>query len=188
MPDPEPLKATDADILRRTAAGDGSAFSMLVERHQPAVLRFLAAVTDDGDAAEDALQETFIAAWRAAASFRGEDSARAWLLTIARNAARRQRRRRSGEPSRFVPLDELATSAGWGATDDDFAARLDARDAVHAAFRALPAEEREILTLREMEGFTGDEAATILALTLPAAKSRLHRARLHFMARLREAT
>ncbi len=188
MPGEESLTSSDADILRRTASGDRSAFETIVDRHEGAVLRYIAAVAD-GDRVEDALQETFIAAWRSAGTFRGDGSARGWLLHIARNAVRRQYRRRAGEPAHHVPIDELAARAGWGdASPEDFAAKLEARELVERGFRALTAEEREILVLRDMEEMSGEETAVLLGLTLAAQKSRLHRARLHLMAVLREVS
>lgn len=183
-----PLSHADAEELRLTATGDRDAFERFVERHQAGVLRYLLGTMADADRAEDALQETFIAAWRGAAGFRGSGPARAWLLAIARNAARRQVRRRAGEPARFVPLEELGVSAGWGAEGgDDAERRLESRELVEQGFRGLDAEDREILILRELEGFSGEEVAAMLGITLAAAKSRLHRARLRFTAQLRRA-
>lgn len=178
----------DAEDLRRTAGGDREAFERFVDRHEAGVLRYVRNVVADPDRAEDALQDTFVAAWRGAAGFRGEGSARAWLLTIARNAVRRQGRRRAGEPERFVPLDSLALTAGWGqpAADDDPARRLETRELVERGFRGLDAADREILVLRDLEGFTNEEAARTLGLSVAAVKSRLHRARLRFTGNLRE--
>ena len=139
--------------------------------------------------AEDALQETFLACWRSAGTFAGGDSARHWLLAIARNAARRLYRRKRGEPHEFVSLDELGREAGWGggAADPPLAPddRAAARETLEAALMTLSAEEREVLILRDLEGFSGEETASLLHLTLPAAKSRLHRARLRLAAALR---
>ncbi len=181
------MTTSDAEILRRTAAGSPADFDRIVDRHEAAVLRYLGAITDDPAAAEDALQETFLAAWRAAASFRGAGSARAWLLGIARNAVRRQHRRRSGEPAQHESLDRLGSRAGWGrVAAEPFSELLEKRDLIHKGFIRLEPDDREILVLRELEGFSGKEVATMLSLSLPAVKSRLHRARLRFMAALRQ--
>lgn len=173
---------TDAEALRRTAAGEPDAYDRLVERHQAAVHRYIRVHERDPDRAEDALQETFISAWRAADTFRGDGSARAWLLGIARNAVRRQHRRRAGEPDHHEPLQALAAAAGWG---DPIGPRVEARELVRKGFAALSDDDREILVLRDSEGFTGEEVAEMLQLSLPAVKSRLHRARLRFVAALK---
>ncbi len=164
--------------------GDRGAFESFVGRHEAAVFRFLkASAADDADA-EDALQEAFVAAWRHAGSYRGGSSARGWILTIARNALRRTHRRRVGEPSSFEPLEELGIQAGWGR--DDVLEGMARRETLDHAMQRLGAEEREVLVLRELEGLAGEEVAGMLGITLAAMKSRLHRARLKFLAALRE--
>ena len=179
------LTATDAELLRRSAAGERASFDGVIERHAAAVLHLARAILADADAAEDVLQETFLAAWRGAGGFRGDD-ARAWLLTIARNAARRHLRTRAGEPREHESTDQLALRAGWGAEDDDTLRRLAARELVERGLAGLSAEDREVLVLRDLNGLTGEEAAATLGISLPAQKSRLHRARLRFIAILRE--
>jgi RNA polymerase sigma-70 factor, ECF subfamily len=185
VPDEDPHLLSDADALRRTASGDAAAFEAVVDRHESAVLRYLRALTDDADRAEDMLQETFIAAWRGAGSFRGSDSARGWLLTIARHALHRHVRRHAGEPRRFEPLESLAVDAGWGDAGDKLGRLLDAREIVAIGFAGLSAEDREILVLRDLEEFSGEEVGSMLGLTLAAVKSRLHRARLRFIGNLK---
>ncbi len=180
------LTHDDAAILRRTAAGDHGDFEALVERHEAAVLRFIQGISRDPGRIEDALQETFVAAWRGAGEFRGGESARGWLLGIARNVVSRQYRRRAGEPPEHVPLSDLGVEAGWGAEPTQLVAkRLEDRDLVERGFRGLSPEDQEILILRDLEEFTADQVAHTLGLSLAATKSRLHRARLRFMANLR---
>ncbi len=179
------LTPTDAELLRRSAGGDRQAFDIVVERHAPAVLRFLGHMGLDFDQAQDVAQETLVAAWRHAGTFQSED-ARAWILAIARNASRRHFRRRVGEPRDPLPLDSLAVEAGWGAArDDDLLGRIAVRDALERAFARLTPGEREILSLRDIEGYGGAEAAEVLGISLAAQKSRLHRARLRLMTELK---
>jgi RNA polymerase sigma-70 factor, ECF subfamily len=176
----------DPGALSRASAGDREAFDAFMERHAAPVLRFIRLHQPDLAQAEDALQETFVAAWRGAGDFRGGGSARPWLLAIARRAVLRQGRRRVGEPDEAVELDGLAEEAGWGADRDGHLHALELRDLVEQGFRVLSPEDREILLLRDVEGFSGEEVGQLLGLSLPAAKSRLHRARLRFMTRIRE--
>ncbi len=154
--------------------------------HEDAVLRYIRTRTGDPEVVEDALQETFIAAWRRADTFRGDGSARAWLLTIARNAVRRQYRRPAGAPSSFEPLDAVAVRAGWGRDPDEaWTERVAARQTLERGFDALSPEDREVLVLRDLEGFSNEEVAGMLGLSLAAVKSRVHRARLRFMEHVR---
>lgn len=177
---------TDEELLKRTAAGMREAFDELVVRHQAAVFRFARAATEGAAAAEDVLQETFLAAWRAAATFQGRSAVRTWLLTIARNQAWHQREREARLPMDDVPLPELGEAAGWGDRNpEEGALRSQRRECLARALEALGPEEREILVLRELEELTGEETAAALGIGLAAMKSRLHRARLRLAAELR---
>jgi len=80
-----------------------------MDRYAASVYRFLAVLQPASDDAEDALQECFVSAWRSSATYGASDSARGWLFSIARNALRRQHRRRAGEPEE---MDSLAPTAG----------------------------------------------------------------------------
>ncbi len=183
----ESLIADDAELLRRSAGGDRDAFDDFVLRHQDAVFRYLRSLTGEEADAEDAMQVTFLAAWRASESFRGEGSARGWLLTIARHALGRQRRRRSAEPAEFVSLESLGCAAGWGEAPGSIPEEDPGglRALLEGAMTRLSAEEREVIVLRDLEGFSGEEAAAVAGLTIPALKTRLHRARLRLAAELR---
>lgn len=176
----------DAALLRRAAGGDRSAYDTFVTRHQDALYRYLRLAAGHGDDAEDALQEAFLAGWRAAGSFRGAGSARGWLFTIGRHALLRLRRRRVDEPADLVPLEALGCEAGWGEEPAMEPAGGGGRGAqLTAALERLAPTDREVIVLRELEGFSGEEAAALLGMELPALKSRLHRARLRLAAELR---
>jgi RNA polymerase sigma-70 factor (ECF subfamily) len=175
----------DAGLLERSAGGDREAFERVVQRHSASVYR-LARVLVPDDEAEDVLQQTFLAAWTHAGRFRAEASVRTWLLTIARHAALRLRQRRAHEPLVAVSLDDLGVQAGWGATDPETLAIASERQGLlESAFASLTPEEREVITLRDLEGLSGEDTAAVLGLTVAAMKSRLHRARLALAARVR---
>lgn len=177
---------TDEELLKRTAAGEREAFDELVVRHQAAVFRFARAATEEPAAAEDVLQETFLAAWRAAGTFQGRSAVRTWLLTIARNQAWHQRERVGRVPLVDAPLPELGEAAGWGdQSPEDAAVRSQRRGRLARALELLGPEEREVLVLRELEELSGEETAAALGIGLAAMKSRLHRARLRLAAELR---
>ena len=185
---PEDERVDDGEALRRTAAGDREAFALVVARHQASVFRLAEILTRDRSAAEDLLQQTFLSAWQAAAQFRADASVRTWLLTIARHAAFRHQERRAREPVDAAPpetLDELGVRAGWGGPDPEaLAIAAQDRDRVSAALASLAPEDREILTLRDLEDVSGDDAAALLGLSRAAMKSRLHRARMKLAAAL----
>ena len=153
-------EADDRTLLGAAGDGDAEAFRHFVARHQDAAYRLIGA------------------------SFRGTGSARGWILTIARNTARRLHRRRAGEPPVFDDLEILGWLAGWG-DPGAYLERHARRDLLERAFDELDPDDREVLVLRELEGLTGEEVAGALGLTVAAMKSRLHRARLRLVAALR---
>lgn len=183
----------DTRDLALAAGGDRVAFERFVARHAPAVMRLLLAIARSPEDAEDALQETFVSAWRSAGRFEGRGSARGWILAIARNAMRKLYRKRAAEPDEeasleALDLDALGLAAGWGRDESERAREaLESRDALEAALARLSPAEREVIVLRDLEGLDGESTARILGITLEATKSRLHRARLRLAALLQEA-
>ena len=141
------------------------------------------------DEAEDAVQETFLRAWRARDDFAGDLQVRAWLYRIATNVcldAIRRRSRRSAQLRSFAELpwlqpypdrllDEIAPS------DDEPDAAVVARETIELAFLAalqvLPGRQRAALLLRDVLGMTAAETADLLDTSVPAANSALQRAR-----------
>lgn len=189
MPHEEAVRLTDGALLGRCAAGERGACSAFVDRHRDAVWRYSRLLTADPVAAEDVLQDTFLAALRGAGTFSGGDSARGWLLSITRHAAARRHRRRAGQPARFEPLDELGEAAGFGDPCPGPEATLveaERRAAFARALDALHPDDQEVLVLRDLEGLDGEATATLLGLPLPTMKTRLHRARLRLAAALRQ--
>jgi RNA polymerase sigma-70 factor (ECF subfamily) len=179
---------TDEELIALSAVGDRRAFDRLVERHAAAVLRLTNVVTGDPMTAEDALQQTFLSAYRNAASFRSEASVRTWLLAIARNAALRLRSKRAREDIGEEPLMQLGLDAGWGAEDPEALAIAAERDELlRRAMGELCTHDQEVLILRDVEGLSGTEAAEVLGIGERALKSRLHRARLRLAVILRAA-
>ena len=142
----------------------------------------------DDSRVDDVLQETFIAAYRSAATYRGKAAVRTWLFTIARNKLYRSGRKRSESVlARNESLESLGRRAGWG-TDpgpEEAVVTAERRAKLHAALARLPATHREVLVARDLSGMTGPETAELLGISLPAMKARLNRARLNLLAEVR---
>lgn len=180
---------TDAVLLRRSADGDQRAFAELVDRHGGSLRRYLAGLVPAA-AVDDLVQQTFLSAYRAADSFRGESQVRTWLFRIAKNAAWHHRKKEA----RYQPMDEpdeealleLGVAAGWGCADPErLAQRAHRRELLTAALESLHPRDREVILLRDVEDLSGEDVAELLELSLAAMKSRLHRARLRLAAALR---
>jgi RNA polymerase sigma-70 factor (ECF subfamily) len=111
--------------------------------------------------------------------FRGEARVSTWLFGIARSFCARQRRRREGEPVAHEELDSpFAQAVASDLTREE--ARLHARDLgalIQEALSTIAPEHREVLLLRDVEGYSTEEAASELCISVGALKSRLHRAR-----------
>jgi len=186
VPD-EADRRSDPELIAATAAGDRAAFGVLVERYQRAILHLARALVHDRQHAEDVLQDTFLAAYRAAGSYRGDAPVANWLYAIARHAAYRLHRRSHEIASDDRTIERLGQSAGWGAPDVERAiARAELRGHLDAALSTLAPDEREVVTLRDALGMSGEETAALLGCSVAAMKSRLHRARLRLAAELRD--
>jgi RNA polymerase sigma-70 factor (ECF subfamily) len=179
----EPTETSDEELVQRSAGRDRAAFDALVARHGGALLRFATRSCGSEADAADALQEGLLAAWRGAATFRGEASARTWIFQIVLHACRRRGRRRAGEPEQHAPLEVAAELAGPDAPDANVGARQ-VGTALEQALASLSPPAREVLLLRDVEGLSGAETAAALSIDLAAMKSRLHRARLELKARV----
>src|SRR5579872_1247710 len=147
----------------------------LLARHAPAVYRFGAKMCRDPEDAKDVVQDTLLAAARGLREFRGGASLSTWLFTIARSFCVKKRRRRVGEPTETIALDSEGTR-GIAATDAPPDAAAEDRElgaALEAAIAALDPMYREVLLLRDVEGLTAPEVASVLGISVDALKSRL---------------
>jgi len=190
----------NADLLDRARAGDGDAFRALTEPHRRELqlhcYRMLGSLQD----AEDAVQDTLLAAWQGIGAFQGRSSLRTWLYRVATNRCLNVRRAASRrpqpawpvpgvepiEPSRLGEVTWLepypdALLEGIPNQPPGPEARYEATEAISLAFIAalqeLPARQRAVLILRDVLGFHADEVAESLDATVESVTSALKRAR-----------
>ena len=163
---------SDDDLALVTAVRDGSefAFNLLVDRHQQAVRTFLRRLLGNEADADDMAQETFLAAWTHARSFRGEASVRGWLCGIAWRKARGAQRSWARQRSRDTEHHDRSLDSSGTASMED-------RLAIRRALQALPLEQRAAVTLCLVCGFSHSEAAGILGAALGTVKSHVLRGR-----------
>lgn len=177
-------RVADEDLIRRAAGGDRGAFAALVSRHGDALFRFVRRTCGTPSDAEDSLQDGLVAAWRGAATFRGDATGRTWLFQVVLHACRRRGRLRAGQPAVHEPLEHAAAIPSEAEGPEERAAARQTGAALERAMAELPPEAAEILMLRDVAGLSGAETAAVLGLGVPAMKSRLHRARLELKARV----
>ena len=164
----------DAMLARSLRDGHETAVRTLYERYGRLVYVVAYRILSDVQRAEEATQQTFLQAWRHADSFEeGRDFA-PWLATIARRAAIDMRRHESRRPAQS--LDDVAEGDGSIVELPPSAEQIEMVWAVRAAIDSLGDDEREIVRLQHLEGWTHTQIAETLGIAVGTVKSRSHRA------------
>jgi RNA polymerase sigma-70 factor (ECF subfamily) len=179
-------QSAEPELLTAARQGDRRALSELLARHQQRVFGFGVKMCGDPEDAKDIAQETLMTMARTVRDFRGDASLSTWLYTVARSFCIKKRRRTKGAPAHHEPLDKDSQerSAEPSLTPEQSLLSQEARETVTAALDALEPDAREVIVLRDIEGLTAAEVATVTGLSIAAVKSRLHRARAALRERL----
>jgi RNA polymerase sigma-70 factor (ECF subfamily) len=164
----------DVQLLRRIGRGDQDAMAAFYREHGRIVLAQVLLVTGERLLAEEIVQDTMLAVWRGAGSFRGESSVRSWVIAIAR---RQTRDRRRGRRLRLVDDAFLADQPGPGPGPEVTALDRAELAEVTAAIRELALPHREVLGLAFGSGLSLPEVAGVLEIPVGTVKSRLTSAR-----------
>lgn len=173
------LHPPDEDLVAQAQRGDRAAFAELVRRHADRLYAVLLRFSGDREEAEEAMQETFLRAWRRIDAFRGDSQFFTWLYRIGINEAKRRAERRPSA-ARAASTEEgtLEDVADEAPGPSERAEQAELRRALERAIRALPERYRLPIVLRDVEGLSTAEAAQVMQLKEPAFKTRLHRARM----------
>lgn len=179
---------TDGELAALSLAGRQVAFAEIVRRHKEPLHRLVARIIGDDDEALDIVQEAFVAAHRAMASYDMARPMRAWLSRIAINKARDWRRRRAVRRaiSAILPISHALEAADEAPSIETSAADREELLHVAAAITALPYNLRETLVLRTIEGLSQADTALTLGISEKAVETRLYRARQRLADRMRE--
>ena len=156
--------ADDRELLSLVAARDEAAFQRLYGRYADRVFRYALTLLRDRHLAEEVVQETMVAVWRGAGSFKGGSQVSTWIFGIARNQAhalRRREARGAREPEEPLVLP-------------DPAGPLEREGRVLAALEGLPPEQREVVVLAFYEGLSYREIAELLGVPEGTVKSRMY--------------
>jgi RNA polymerase sigma-70 factor (ECF subfamily) len=165
----------DAALLRRVADGDRDAFGTLYRRHAHVVLAQIRLAVGEPGLSEEILQDTMLAVWRGAGSFRGVSQVRSWIIAIALRQARDRLRRR-----RVAVVADESVLSGQAAADPGPEAQVLERAelaVVAQAIRSLRPGHREVLGLVFGADLTLADAAEVLGVPVGTVKSRLAAAR-----------
>ena len=176
----------DAALLARLRKGEDTAFRELVEANTGPMLAVARRFLRNEDDARDAVQDAFLSAFRALDRFAGDALLSTWLHRITINAClmklRTRRRRPEGSIDDLLPgfLEDgrlAGPNESWEERADARIESKQSRALVNEAIGKLPDIYRTVLILRDIEGFDTEQTAQALDLTVPAVKTRLHRAR-----------
>jgi len=175
----------DAALLRRITGGDQGAMAQFYRRHAAVVLAQVVLVVGERGLGEEVLQDTMLAVWQGAGSFRGESGVRSWVIAIARRKARDRLRLRR---LRVVGDEVLAVTPGSGPGPELVVLDRAEVAEVAAGIRVLSEAHREVLGLAFGAGLSLPEVAGVLEVPLGTVKSRLAAARTALGRVLSEAT
>jgi RNA polymerase sigma-70 factor (ECF subfamily) len=198
----------DARVVEALLAGDETVFEELVNRHHEAMVRLALTFVRTRAVAEEVAQETWLAVLGGISRFEGRSSLKTWIFRILANQAKTRgaRERRTVplsalveeggpavDPDRFFPQDHPAYPGDWAAPprrwDDIPEERLLGKEVeaeLRAAIAKLPAGQRAVITLRDVEGFDADQVCELLDLTEGNQRVLLHRARARVRANLEQ--
>jgi RNA polymerase sigma-70 factor (ECF subfamily) len=196
--------ASEADLkqIERLKAGDEEAFSLLVEHYYASMVRIAMIYVPSQEIAEDVVQETWVAVLKGLDRFEGRSSLKTWIFTILTNRAKTRAQRES----RYVPLElpdeqdvEPAVPAerfrpgdapewanhwwpemepkNWDSVPEAHLLSQETLSSIMQAIAALPPNQREVIRLRDVEGFSSTEVCNILSLSETNQRVLLHRAR-----------
>ena len=175
----------DSELVTRLQAGDESAFVELVTLYQPRLLRFAQTTVGSRAVAEEVTQDTWLAVVRGVERFEGRSSFQTWLFRIMLNRARSAigREQRAGRPDDTVE-ERFDASGAWASPPVPWSDRVDdqmvAEDLaarVHDLLPQLPEQQRQVVILRDVDGMSAGDVATLLGISDGNQRVLLHRGR-----------
>jgi RNA polymerase sigma-70 factor (ECF subfamily) len=182
------MEQTDATLVQRTLRGETAAYNVLVQRYQRQVYNLAYRMVGSAEDAGDMVQETFLRAYGALASFRQDASFLTWLYKIASNLCIDHLRARKSKPalSLEVELEEgREPAADRQCSPEDTAVRGAVGEIVQKAVMNLPERYRVVVVMRHLQGMSVEEIANQLELPSGTVKTHLFRAREMLRERLR---
>lgn len=191
--EPRPLRPRSTpvdppDLVSRLLAGDEVLFASLVERWQPGLLRLAQSLTGNAATAEEVVQETWVAVLKSLHTFEGRSSLRTWVHRVCAHVALGRRRQDDRSPVVGDPAVDPARfdetghwrepPARWSEeTPEALLNRRQMMDCIQRAVVSLPVRQRAVITLRDVQGFSSEEACEILGVSEVHQRVLLHRAR-----------
>ena len=196
------IAAGEVEVLVALRHGDEGAFEALVRQHQEAMLRVASIYLPVPSIAEETVQEAWLAFLQSLNRFEGRASLKTWIFRILVNLSRTRRRREARtipfaallreadndgpavDPSHFIdaahgqwPGHWIQEPATWSNVPEERLLSKETLDCVHRAIENLPVEQRKVIVLRDVEGWTSDDVCRLMRISPENQRVRLHRAR-----------
>jgi RNA polymerase sigma-70 factor (ECF subfamily) len=197
-----PESPDEQQLVAALRAGDERAFETLIERYHRVLLRLALMYVPSRTVAEEVVQETWLGVLQGLARFEGRSSLKTWIFRILTNRARTRGQREgrsipfsaawspeadSDEPAveadRFLPIEHQAAGhwvsrpRDWNVLPEERLISHETRDQIQQAIDALPDSQREVITLRDVEGWSSEEVCNVLEISETNQRVLLHRAR-----------
>jgi RNA polymerase sigma-70 factor (ECF subfamily) len=180
-----------ASLVRQAADGNRDAMERLLMRAQEVAFRFSALVCGHTEDAEDVMQDALLKTYQYVDRIRDPEAFRTWLYRTVKNACLMKRRLKQGEPAGYISMDAGGEDDGPVVDVADPARGPDALamnawlgDRLHAALASLSPSLRVVVVLREIEGLSTREVASVMNISEDNVKTRLHRARMQLRQKL----
>jgi RNA polymerase sigma-70 factor, ECF subfamily len=194
----EDQNVADLDLVRRIKRGDDQAFREMVERYNARIYSLSYGVLRNSEDAEEATQDSFLTLYRKIGTFDESKRFFSWFYRVALNQAYSRARRR--KPAVTVPIEDYMPRfpgdghraspefSAWVDGVEDEAIAKDLAERAESFIAELPKAYRDVIWMVDVEEMRPSDVAETLDISIPALKSRLHRARLHVRQRLAEVT
>lgn len=168
-------------LIELAQSGDRKALGELVKRYEQTVYNFSFKICRNKEKAENTMQETFLSMVKSLSQFSGQSKLSTWLYRVVSNhclmmARSQYKHEYSSFEDESASIDEKEI-ADWKVSPDIITENNELKNKLDSAIQKLPAEYRVVFLLRDVEGLSTEETAKIVELSIPATKSRLHRAR-----------
>ena len=181
------MSVSDEILVKKSQKGDYPSFEELVKRYEKKIYNLAYRIMGNKEDASDVLQETFLQAFKKLSGFKGKAKFSTWLYRIAVNIClmRKRKGKRMETVSLDIPIltkkeDEIKRELrdDWSESPLATLENEEVKKNLSEAIDSLPEEYRTVFLLRGLNGLSNEEVANVMKISLPAAKSRLHRARL----------
>ena len=186
-------KVTEEQLVKDLQAGKTETFEQLANLYQKKIYAISFNLTRNETDSQDVTQEVLLTLFRKGHTFQGKSAFSSWVYRITLNASYMKLRSRKKDPN--ISIDELLPSFNssgfqqekiqdWSENTESLLFDNETREVIQKAVDLLPEKEKVVFILRDVEGLSTEKVSNILELTIPAVKSRLHRARLFLRKKL----